>query len=202
MIVIWRAAAEIDDQDPGIMSDSGHRRLLAPQSCGTSDFPVLPGEPDSRDEQQSVLLMTLLLGHRRCVGDISRAMLFCQRFTRDGLALTPRQKIMVELTLARRHSPLADPLEQLRILEDRAGAASFEQTLSAHGISALQATAFEVLQINVGRLCNQTCRHCHVDAGPDRREVMTRQVMEQCLDVLSRSTIPAESCIIVPIPSP
>lgn len=97
---------------------------------------------------------------------------------------------MVELTLARRRSPLADPVEQLRILENRAGAASFDQTLCIHGTTALKASAIEVLQINVGRLCNQTCRHCHVDAGPDRREVMTRQVMEQCIDVLRRSSIP------------
>lgn len=43
------------------------------------------------------------------------------------------------------------------------------------------------LQINVGKLCNQTCRHCHVDAGPDRREVMTRETMEWCLRALDAS---------------
>jgi len=42
----------------------------------------------------------------------------------------------------------------------------------------------------MGKLCNQTCRHCHVDAGPDRRETMTRETMEICRDVLARTDIP------------
>ena len=54
----------------------------------------------------------------------------------------------------------------------------------------LQATAIQVLQVNVGKLCNQTCCHCHVDAGPDRREVMTQETMQLCLRVLERTTIP------------
>ena len=48
------------------------------------------------------------------------------------------------------------------------------------------ATSLDVLQVNVGRVCNQTCRHCHVDAGPDRREIMPREVMRACLDALQR----------------
>ncbi len=47
-----------------------------------------------------------------------------------------------------------------------------------------------MIQINVGKLCNQTCRHCHVDAGPDRTEVMPRAVAEQCLRVLETTSIP------------
>ena len=43
------------------------------------------------------------------------------------------------------------------------------------------------MQINVGKMCNQTCRHCHVDAGPDRKEIMTRETMQQCLDALDRA---------------
>ena len=39
----------------------------------------------------------------------------------------------------------------------------------------------DVLQINVGRLCNLACRHCHMEAGPHRTEVMSREVMEACL---------------------
>src|SRR5690606_1766764 len=54
----------------------------------------------------------------------------------------------------------------------------------------LRAAGVEVLQVNVGKLCNQTCRHCHVDAGPDRREVMTRETMAACLDALARGGIP------------
>lgn len=44
--------------------------------------------------------------------------------------------------------------------------------------------------MNLGKVCNQTCRHCHVDAGPDRRESMSHQTMEQCLKVLAETGIP------------
>jgi radical SAM/Cys-rich protein len=43
--------------------------------------------------------------------------------------------------------------------------------------------------VNIGYMCNQTCKHCHVDAGPDRKEIMTRDTMQQCLDVFSKSRI-------------
>ena len=97
---------------------------------------------------------------------------------------------MVELTLLRRASPLAQSSEQRRILSDGEQRFGFEQVLADHGRLPLRATGIEVLQINVGKLCNQTCRHCHVDAGPDRREVMSRETAEACLDVLRRSDIP------------
>jgi radical SAM/Cys-rich protein len=66
----------------------------------------------------------------------------------------------------------------------------FEQALSQHGLEPLRATRVEILQVNVGRKCNQTCSHCHVDAGPDRREVMTRETMEDCLEAVRRAAIP------------
>jgi len=47
----------------------------------------------------------------------------------------------------------------------------FELKIEEHGLE-LTRDRFEVLQINVGRKCNQTCRHCHVDAGPKRKEMM------------------------------
>jgi radical SAM/Cys-rich protein len=92
-------------------------------------------------------------------------------------------------TLLRQGNPLADPAEQLRVLA-AAGHPSFEQTLAESGLPPLRATGIEVLQVNVGKLCNQTCRHCHVDAGPERREVMSRETMAVCLDVLARTGIP------------
>ena len=46
------------------------------------------------------------------------------------------------------------------------------------------------MQINVGKRCNQTCRHCHVDAGPDRKEVMSRKVLDACLKFLEQTDIP------------
>lgn len=97
---------------------------------------------------------------------------------------------MVELTLLRRRSPLAETAEQLRILNDGEQRFAFEQTLAANGLSPLRANGIQVLQLNMGKLCNQTCRHCHVDAGPDRRESMSRETAEACIDLLQWSNIP------------
>ena len=36
-------------------------------------------------------------------------------------------------------------------------------------------------------MCNQACRHCHVDAGPDRKEIMNIETMQQCIDVLTQN---------------
>ncbi|MDH5752109.1 MAG: arsenosugar biosynthesis radical SAM protein ArsS [Deltaproteobacteria bacterium] len=46
-----------------------------------------------------------------------------------------------------------------------------------------------ILQINLGRRCNQTCRHCHVEAGPARREVMQWPLMERLIGLASHPTI-------------
>ncbi|MSR59049.1 MAG: radical SAM/Cys-rich domain protein [Planctomycetaceae bacterium] len=94
------------------------------------------------------------------------------------------------LTLLRQGSPLADAANQVEWLEREGALPRFGQTLSDHGLAPLRATGVEVLQINVGRLCNQTCRHCHVDAGPERREIMSREILQACLSVLARTEIP------------
>lgn len=54
----------------------------------------------------------------------------------------------------------------------------------------LTATAIDVLQVNVGKLCNQACKHCHVDASPKRTEIMTRETIDQCVRVLREFQIP------------
>ncbi len=66
----------------------------------------------------------------------------------------------------------------------------FQQALEQQGLWPLLPTSIDVMQINVGKLCNQTCRHCHVDAGPDRTEVMTRETAEQCIAALRATAIP------------
>ena len=96
---------------------------------------------------------------------------------------------MASLTLLRQGSPLADPIIQRQVLAD-GPRRPFEQALAASGLLPLCATGIQVLQVNVGKLCNQTCRHCHVDAGPERREVMSRTTMQLCLDVLAKTNIP------------
>ncbi len=94
------------------------------------------------------------------------------------------------LTLLGRDNPLAAAHEQLRVLHNVASCRPFEQRLQAVGLNPLRATGITVLQVNVGKLCNQTCRHCHVDAGPDRRETMSRETAELCMKALAQTDIP------------
>jgi len=63
---------------------------------------------------------------------------------------------------------------------------SFDATLAEHGQAVLRALRVDTLQVNVGKLCNQTCAHCHVDAGPARTEIMTRETVEAVLDAVRR----------------
>jgi radical SAM/Cys-rich protein len=66
----------------------------------------------------------------------------------------------------------------------------FEEKLVQVGRWPLRAAGITTLQVNVGKLCNQTCRHCHVDAGPTRTEIMTRETAEEVAGVLRRFDIP------------
>lgn len=66
---------------------------------------------------------------------------------------------------------------------------SFKDRLETSGLSPLLSTGITTLQINVGRVCNQSCKHCHVNAGPRRKESMGREIFEQCLAVLDNSDI-------------
>ena len=93
------------------------------------------------------------------------------------------------VTLASSAAALARPERQLELL-DRLGAPVFEAVISQHGLPSLEVERVDVLQVNVGKLCNQTCAHCHVDAGPDRREVMTRETAEKVAELLRRHPIP------------
>jgi radical SAM/Cys-rich protein len=97
---------------------------------------------------------------------------------------------MVALSLLRQGNPLSEPANQLAVLQRLQGQSSFARSLAATGIDPLCATGIQVLQVNLGKLCNQTCCHCHVDAGPDRREIMSLETMQACLDVLARTDIP------------
>lgn len=88
---------------------------------------------------------------------------------------------------------LSDAREQVLTLENAANAEGayrlvpFQQKLEAIGLYPLKATTVEILQINVGKMCNQVCKHCHVDAGPDRKEIMTIDTMQQCLTAIKNN---------------
>ncbi len=94
-------------------------------------------------------------------------------------------------SLQRQKHPLASPAGQIEVLDNYEGIniPSFESKLNELGHSPLRPTGIDIFQINVGKMCNQVCTHCHVDAGPDRKEIMTRETMEQCLHALAGTDI-------------
>ncbi|MEM1000512.1 MAG: arsenosugar biosynthesis radical SAM (seleno)protein ArsS [Bacteroidota bacterium] len=84
---------------------------------------------------------------------------------------------------------LSQTERQIAVLENDSGVDPFTDRLRALGLSPLRPTEISIFQVNVGKMCNQVCKHCHVDAGPDRREIMTRETMQECLDALAKSNI-------------
>jgi len=101
------------------------------------------------------------------------------------------ESMMKLQTLHRTGNPLASPIEQLHILQDRQPSlvAPFGDKLAEQGVLPLFRKRLTALQVNVGKVCNQTCMHCHVDAGPDRRESMTYETARQVIDFLARSEV-------------
>ncbi|NKI26832.1 radical SAM/Cys-rich domain protein [Arenibacter sp. 6A1] len=91
-------------------------------------------------------------------------------------------------SLKARHDVLAQSNKQLEILNgglfEEGELPFFKDKIDAIGAYPLRPKKLEILQINVGYMCNQVCEHCHVDAGPDRKEIMTRDTMELCLEVI------------------
>jgi len=117
-----------------------------------------------------------------------------QSVSNDHLALeSPAAGPKPTTSLYRRESPLVSPSYQVATLEaldlsQTPHQGNFANTLVAHKWPTLQPAQLEIFQINVGKLCNMTCRHCHVDAGPDRRqENMDRQTIEDCLRALDQT---------------
>ncbi|MCG8328837.1 MAG: arsenosugar biosynthesis radical SAM protein ArsS [Chitinophagales bacterium] len=85
---------------------------------------------------------------------------------------------------------LSDTFYQLDVLNNKdlidAKMPTFAQQLSGLDKSPLRPTDIGIFQLNIGKLCNQTCAHCHVDAGPDRKEEnMDRATLERCLEIIA-----------------
>ncbi|EKQ66878.1 putative Fe-S oxidoreductase [Leptolyngbyaceae cyanobacterium JSC-12] len=96
------------------------------------------------------------------------------------------------LSLKQRHAQLASPQQQRELLQTIELAhtpsnGNFDRMIALHGWNSLTPGQLEIFQINVGKLCNMTCRHCHVDAGPDRKEVMDRATIDACLHALDQT---------------
>jgi len=102
---------------------------------------------------------------------------------------------MVTKSLKGRVHDLADSAVQLEFLSNGifapGGLPSFKEKLQTVQAEALKPKSLEILQMNMGYMCNQVCAHCHVDAGPDRKEMMSRTTLEHCLQILK--TIPVST---------
>ena len=94
------------------------------------------------------------------------------------------------VTLLNTGNPLADAATQRATLDALPLGRRFEDAIGDAGHAPLRASGIAVLQINVGKRCNQACRHCHVDAGPDRTEVMSAAVVDAALRFLESTDIP------------
>ena len=85
---------------------------------------------------------------------------------------------------------LSDTFFQLQVLNGKemtdAKFDSFAGRVADLGFQPLRPVPLEIFQLNIGKLCNQTCAHCHVDAGPDRKEEnMSRATLQKCLDIIA-----------------
>ena len=96
-------------------------------------------------------------------------------------------------SLHARANSLAAPEAQLELLENgifQSGELpKFSEQLKHSGLAPLKKRQLEVLQINLGYMCNQVCAHCHVDAGPDRKEKMSKIHLERCLELIKVSKV-------------
>ncbi|MBC7629122.1 arsenosugar biosynthesis radical SAM (seleno)protein ArsS [Ferruginibacter sp.] len=94
-------------------------------------------------------------------------------------------------SLKAQNSFLANAHEQIEIIENGQtgdfALVPFQQKLEQSHLYPLKPAQIEIFQVNIGKMCNQTCRHCHVDAGPDREEIMSKETMQQCIGVLKNN---------------
>lgn len=98
---------------------------------------------------------------------------------------------MATKSLLARNNDLANTARQMEVLSSGIFAdgelPTFSNKLKESNQFPLQPKKLEILQINLGYMCNQVCAHCHVDAGPDRKEIMTLETMQQCLEVIKNT---------------
>lgn len=97
---------------------------------------------------------------------------------------------MSKKSLKAREKLMAKANEQLKFLSNGVfedDLPTFKTKLSEENQFPLKPNKLEILQINLGYMCNQVCAHCHVDAGPDRKEIMTKSTMKSCLKVIQET---------------
>lgn len=96
-------------------------------------------------------------------------------------------------SLQAQKSSLSKTEKQLEILSNgifsNGDLLTFAQQIKKHNLPQIKPISLDILQINVGYMCNQVCAHCHVDAGPDRKEIMSLETMNQILEVIKNNKI-------------
>jgi radical SAM/Cys-rich protein len=94
-------------------------------------------------------------------------------------------------SLKARSSSLSDTFYQLKVINGQELIDNRTTPFAVKAGRTLRPRAIEVIQINIGKLCNQTCAHCHVDAGPDRKEEnMNKETLVRCLEIIKSHNIP------------
>jgi len=100
---------------------------------------------------------------------------------------------MATKSLKGRVHALAESSKQLAFLNNGifapGGLPTFKEKLETVPADALRPKKLEILQMNLGYMCNQVCAHCHVDAGPDRKEMMSRETLSYCLQILKQTPV-------------
>ena len=94
--------------------------------------------------------------------------------------------ILKHKSLAAQDHSLSKSDRQFEVLNS-ATVKHFSIALKESNLYPLKPTNIEIFQINLGKMCNQVCAHCHVDAGPDRKEIMTKETMQLCLDAIDKT---------------
>ncbi len=97
-------------------------------------------------------------------------------------------------SLSARNNDLSNTFYQLKVLTNQESIQvdipQFSERIKKAGYSEIYPSEIEIFQLNIGKLCNQTCGHCHVDAGPDKKEEnMERQTLQTCLDIITKYSI-------------
>jgi len=99
-------------------------------------------------------------------------------------------------SLESKNSDLSNTFFQLQVLSGKGSETltdlpRFGAKISEQGYPELKPRSLDIFQLNIGKLCNQTCAHCHVDAGPDKKvENMNRETLQKCLDIIIKNNIP------------
>lgn len=93
-------------------------------------------------------------------------------------------------SLSATENQLSDTFFQLQVLNGKEVVDSkfpgFANKIAEDGYPLLKPVPVEIFQLNIGKLCNQTCAHCHVDAGPDKKEEnMSKDTLQKCLNIIA-----------------